>query len=236
MKNNLTYRQQRFLNQFLDIYQEMDQPLHYVFVAKRLSIGKVTAYEMLRLLEEYGLVRSEYQKKSNQSGPGRSIVLFYPTKEAQILIRKIAGEDIDLSDWITVKNQILQKMRTGEVGVFKELLEDILVRIPERRSSLIIITEMITAVILILFSIQDSPGVKTLLERLQWIGLPKNVSLHVMSGIAAFLSAIDRTNLHYASLLLSEFSRYEDLLAQLSYECQNSISEFTREAVMILTE
>lgn len=236
MKYNLTYRQQSFLDQFLDIYQETDQPLHYTLVAERLSIGKVTAYEMLRLLEEYGLVSSEYQKRSNRSGPGRSVVLFYPTQEALRLIKEIAGEDTDISNWSIVKNQILQKLQTGEVGIYKELLEDILIRIPEGRSPLIIITELITAVILLLSFIQDSPGVKNLLEHLQHIGLPKSASLHVMSGIATFLSAIEKTNRRYSSVLLSEFNRYEEMLSKLDNEYRNVVSEFTREAVTILTK
>ena len=72
MKKKLTHRQQQFLSQFLDIYREMEHSVHYVAVAERLGIGKVTTYEMLRLLEEKGLVRAEYQTNPDQHGPGRS--------------------------------------------------------------------------------------------------------------------------------------------------------------------
>jgi len=79
MKKKLTHRQQQFLGQFLDIYREIDRPVHYVAIAERLRLGKVTVYEMLRLLEERGLVRAEYDMDSGSHGPGRPTVLFQPT-------------------------------------------------------------------------------------------------------------------------------------------------------------
>ena len=68
----LSRRQQEFLSQFLDVYRESDQPIHYTTLAKELGIGKVTAYEMLRLLEERGLVQAEFQLPEGGRGPGRS--------------------------------------------------------------------------------------------------------------------------------------------------------------------
>jgi hypothetical protein len=52
MAIKLTRRQQQFLSQFLDFYHEEEQPIHYPDLADRLGIGNVTAYEMLRLLED----------------------------------------------------------------------------------------------------------------------------------------------------------------------------------------
>lgn len=84
--------------------------------------------------------------------------------------------------------------------------------------------------------IKDSPGVESLLQTLQQVGLPKKASLHVMSGIATFLSAIEKTNRHNASVLLSEINRYEDALAQLNSKYQNIVSQYTREVVQILLD
>jgi len=58
------------------MYQEFDKPIHYVALAERLDIGKVTAYEMLRLLEKRELVKSEFHLSAGEQGLGRSIVLF----------------------------------------------------------------------------------------------------------------------------------------------------------------
>jgi DNA-binding Lrp family transcriptional regulator len=235
MKKKLTYRQQQFLSQFLDVYQEMGQSLHYVTVADRLGIGKVTAYEMLRLLEDHGLIRAEYQTNPEQHGPGRSVVLFYPTREAGQLMNVLAGDPASLEDWQVVKEQILLQLREGKAGGYEDLLSDLLSRIPERRSTLIFLTELITAVILMLTAIQDAPEIRALLERLQQIGLPQKVSLNVMSGIAMLLSVMERTNRHYSTILLAQFSRYEEALSQLNEDSRRQLGEFMREAVNILS-
>jgi len=235
MKKQLTHRQLQFLSQFLDIYREMEHSVHYIAVAERLGIGKVTAYEMLRLLEEKGLVRAEYQSNPGQHGPGRSAVVFYPTQEATRLINVLAGNPADIENWQVAKEQILRQLREGKAGGYEELLSDLLTHIPENRSPLIVVTELITAVILLLMTIQDPPEIRTLLKRLQQIGLPQKVSLNVMSGIAMLLSVMERVNRTYSSVLLAHFSRYEEALAQFSEESRRQMGEFTREVVQILS-
>lgn len=235
MKKKLTYRQQQFLSQFLDIYQEMKQSVHYGTVAERLGIGKVTAYEMLRLLEEHGLVRAEYQANPDQHGPGRATVLFYPTQEADRVIHNLAGNYANLEDWQVVKEQILQKLREGHAGGYEDLIGSLLARIPERRSPLIFATELITTVILTLATIPDAPEMRAILKRLRRIGLPQEIGLGVLSGISMLLSALERTNRHSANILLAQSSRFEETLSQLSEESQLKLGEFTREVVRILS-
>ncbi|MCE5257615.1 MAG: hypothetical protein LLG44_00965, partial [Chloroflexi bacterium] len=170
MGNKLTRRQQKFLSQFLDIYQEMDRPVHYVMIAERLGIGKVTAYEMLRLLEDHNLVQAEYQTNPEQHGPGRSAVFFYPTQEANRLMNILAGKPGDFKDWLVVKEQILQQLRKGKAGGYEELFSNLLDRIPEKRSPLIFVTELITAVILLLSTVREAPEVHALFELLEQVG------------------------------------------------------------------
>jgi DNA-binding PadR family transcriptional regulator len=235
MKKKLTYRQQQFLSQFLDIYRELKHSVHYVTVAERLGIGKVTVYEMLRLLEDHGLVRAEYQANPDQHGPGRSVVLFYPTQEADRLINGLAGNSANLVDWQVIKEQILQKLREGQVGGYEELLSNLLARIPERRSPLIFATELITTVILTLATIQDAPEIRAILERLRRIGFPQEIGLSVLSGIGMLLSVLERTNRRTATILINQINRYEEALSQLSEESQRQLGEFTREVVRIIS-
>ncbi len=235
MEKKLTHRQKEFLTQFLDIYKEMDHSVHYVAVAEHLGIGNVTAYEMLRLLEERGLVRAEYQQNIDQHGPGRSNVLFYPTKEADRLINSLTGDSEYLEDWQVVKEQILQQLRDGKADEYEELLSNLLLRVPERRSPLIYVTELITAMILMLYTLQDRPEIHAVMERLDRIGLPKEIGLGVLSGVAMLLSVLERTNRHYSTILLGQISRFEDTLAQMSEESRKQIGEFTREVVHILS-
>jgi len=235
MKKKLTYRQQEFLSQFLDIYQEMDRPLHYVAIAERLGLGKVTVYEMLRLLEERGLVQAEYDFSSGMHGPGRPPVLFHPTEEAKRAIAELAGDTTDLKNWQDVKEQILQAIREGKAEGYEELLSNLLDRIPERRSPLIYLTELITTVILLLATVQDVPGVQMMLERLKRIGMPQEIGLSALSGIGMALSLLERINRRAATFLLSQIGRYEDLLVQVSEENRRRLSEFAREVVQLLS-
>jgi DNA-binding PadR family transcriptional regulator len=235
MNKKLTHRQQQFLSQFLDIYREADQPVHYVAIADRLHLGKVTVYEMLRLLEERGLVRAGYEIGPGTHGPGRPTVLFQPTDEARRLLTQLAGDSAEENDWQVVKEQILQNLRTSKTDGYDTLLTDLLLRIPERRSPLIFVTELITAMLITLATIPDMPQVRAILERLSRIGLPQEIGLSALSGIGLALSALERINRRTASLLLAQIGRYEDFLSQVSEENRRRLNEFAREVTRILS-
>ncbi len=235
MKKKLTYRQQQFLSRFLDIYAEMHQSMHYATIAERLGVGKVTAYEMLRLLEERGLVAAEYQSTQDQHGPGRPAVLFYPTAEADRWVKGLAGNAANLEDWQAVKEEILRKLRSGLANGYEDLLSELLERIPEKRSPLIFVTELVTTAILTLAAIQDSPEVRSVLTQLKKIGLPEGISLSVFSGISMLLSVLERANRRSTRILLSHVNQYEEALAQLNEDSRKQLGDFTREVVRILT-
>ena len=232
----LTHRQQQFLSQFLDIYQEADHPLHYVMLAERLHLGKVTVYEMLRLLEERGLVRAEYEMDPESHGPGRPTVLFRPTEEARRAINHLAGDSAEIGDWQVVKEAILQKLSEGKADEYDELVTVLLSRISERRSPLIFVTELTTAMIISLSTIPDAPFVRNILERLSRIGLPQEIGLGALSGIGLMLSTLERINRRTATALLGYIGKYEDTLSQLSEDNRRRLSEFTREVIQILSK
>ena len=234
MAKKLTRRQQQFLSQFLDMYQEIDKPIHYVAFAKCLDIGKITAYEMLRLLEKRGLVKSEYHLPSGNRGPGRSVVLFQPTQEATRLVKILSGEADDTEDWNLVKQRILQQLHEGKAGGYEALLNDLLARISERRSPLIFMTEMITATILSVASIQKAAEDKGLLDRLRRIGLPGEIGLSALAGISSALSMFENVNLNLSTFLLDHSGKYQEMLTQLSEEKRNQLSDFAREVTKIV--
>lgn len=234
-KKKLTNRQQQFLSQFLDIYREMDRPLHYVALAERLKLGNVTVYEMLRLLEERGLVRSEYDIESLSRGPGRPTVLFQPTEEARRVINQLSGDSVEVEDWQVAREKILQKLRDGKADGYEELITDILSRLPERHSPLIFVTELITAMTITLATIPDAPQVHAMLKQLVRIGLPEEIGLSALSGIGLALSALERINRRTATILLAQFGKYEDMLTQMSEENRRRLGEFAREVAQILS-
>ena len=234
MKKKLTHRQQQFLSQFLDIYQESGKPIHYVELAKRLDIGKITAYEMLRLLETRGLIEAEYRLPAGNRGPGRSEVLFQPTQEAMHLINYLSGGYIDNESWELAKQHILQQLHNKKAGGYETLLNDLLIRIPEQRSPLIFMTEMITAIILTLASIQKTVEGKGLIDRLSRIGFPGEIGLIALAGIGAVLSVVEEVNLKLSTFLLEQSGKYQEMFTQLNAEKREQLTDFARDVAKIV--
>jgi DNA-binding MarR family transcriptional regulator len=235
MKKPLTYRQQQFLGKFLEIYREMGHPVHYIAIAERMGVGKVTAYEMLRLFEDRGFVQAEYQPNPDQHGPGRSVVLFYPTPEGEKIYESMAATSTQTEDWETTKEQILADLQKEKPEGYDRLMEDLLSRIPEDRSPLLYATELITTIVIMLVSYKEIPAVQAIIDRLGRIGLPQEIGLNVLSGISMFLSVWDRTNRKSSALLMSQINRFESVISQLSEGSKRKLSAFTRELIRILS-
>lgn len=230
----LTRRQQDFLKRFLDVYFEGSESLHYTVVAKRLGISNVTAYEMLRLLEERGLVEAHFYLPEGEHGPGRSTVLFRPTAEANRLLQELAGKVNEETDWETTREAILEQLETGKLIGYESLLTNLLARISERRSPLVFTTEMVTAVILSMAMLKDNAVVSGMKERLQRIGMPGEISLSALAGIGSALSLAERANRQVANFLINESEKYQNMLVQMSEDNRRRISEFAREAAKII--
>lgn len=223
----LTGRQRQFLSNFLDLYREAREPLHYSAVAERLGVSPMTAYDMLRLLEERGLVASEYVLP--EQGPGRSTIVFRPTEKATALMAQLAGKGWGEEEWEGIKERILQALREGRGTDYQDLLEEILLRIPERRSPMLYVAEMITAVLLHLHQLKEAAKGSSLLESLRALGLPSE-----LAGLTLGLTFVERANRRVTSLLLSYSRRYQEYLARLSSESRQRLSDFAQEVMRIV--
>jgi hypothetical protein len=230
----ITRRQQDFLKRFLDVYFEGSESLHYTVVAKRLGISNVTAYEMLRLLEERGLVETHFYLPEGEHGPGRATVLFRPTVEANRLFQEFVGKVNEENDWETTKEAILEQLQTGKMIGYESLLTNLLARISERRSPLIFTTEMVTAAILSVSMLKDDAVSSGMKERLQRIGLPGEISLSALAGFGSALSFAKRANRQVANFLINQSEKYQTMLVQMSEDNRRRISEFAREAARVI--
>ena len=72
----LTFRQTAFLNKILDVYHEMQEPMHYTTIANKLGLSNSSTYDMFRILEQKGMVKSTYATQKEISGPGSSNILY----------------------------------------------------------------------------------------------------------------------------------------------------------------
>ena len=225
----LTGRQRAFLSKFLDLYREEAEPLHYAAVAERLGVSKITAYDMLRILEEKGLVTSEYILPVQSHGPGRSTIVFRPTQKAAEMMAQLAGEDWDRAEWEAVKERILQALREGKGTDYEDLLNEILLRIPEHKSPMLYSAEVITATILSLYQLKEDAMTSHLFEHLR--SLPGELGLNTLAGLTLGLSLVERANRRLMTMLLSSTRRYQDSLSKLSAERKRMLSDFAQEVM-----
>ena len=230
----LTGRQRAFLSQFLDLYRESRGPLHYTDVAQRLGVSKITAYDMLRLLEERGLVQSEYVLRGEGQGAGRSSIVFRPTPQADALFAELAGEAVGQGEWEAVKTRILETLRAGKGTDYQGLLEEILARLPQRESPMLYAAEMITAIILSLQQLREDASESSRFDKLRSLGLPGEAGLSALGGLALGLSFVERANRRLISLLLSYTGRYQEILSRLSAENKRRLSNFVGEVIKIV--
>jgi DNA-binding PadR family transcriptional regulator len=230
----LTRRQRQFLNKVLDLYDQGREPLHYTALAEHLGVNKISAYEMLRLLEEHGLVEAEYQLPDGLRGPGRASVVFRPTPLAAQVLGRPAGEHVNQQEWEAVKEQIFKQLETGKAGNYDTLLEELLARTPHQRSLVIYAAEMITAIVLGLESLRNTAGVHGLRDRLKEIGKISELGLSVFAGLGMGLSVAERLNRRLASFLLVQSGRFQSTLSQLSDENRRRLTEFTQEIMQIV--
>jgi DNA-binding MarR family transcriptional regulator len=229
----LTGRQKDFLDKFLDLYREANRSLHYAVLADSLGVSKPTAYDMLRVLEERGLVASEYVLPEG-GGPGRSSIVFRPTEKAAQIMARANGERWDKEEWEQARGNILQSLREGKGPDYQNLLEEILSRIPERKSPMLYVTEMITAAILNLNQLKEEAEARGLFKNLRSLGFPDELGLNALAGLNLGLTMVEKANRRVTTLLVSYTQKYQDHLARLSAENKKRVSEFAQEVMKIV--
>jgi DNA-binding PadR family transcriptional regulator len=222
----LSSRQKDFLSRLLDLYREAEAPVHYTDVARALDVSPVTAYEMLRLLEEKRLLRSEAVRP--QGRRGRSIVVFSPTEKTMALLGDLTTGSLDEREWEEGKANILQALEDGD---YHGLLDQLLLRIPQRKSPLLFAADMVTATILVFYELRDTATAKKIFPTLRWFGPPGWAVLYSLAGLSLALSLVEKANRRATSLLLSYSQQFQEHLDNLSGGEKMRLSDFAYEVL-----
>jgi DNA-binding PadR family transcriptional regulator len=225
----LSPRQRDFLSRLLDLYRKARTPVHYADVAQALAVSPVTAYEMLRLLEDKRLVRSETIRP--QGRQGRSIVVFYPTDKATALLSELTGDHKDGEEWQKAKTSILQVLEKGQGTDYQDLLNELLLRIPERKSPLLFAADMVTAIILVFYELRDTATARRIFPQLRWFGPPGWAVLYSLAGFSLALSLVEQANRRATTLLLSYAQQFREHLDSLTGGEQARLSDFVYEVL-----
>ncbi len=230
----ITRRQREFLSTLIELHDASDQGVHYSAVAEQLEVGKVTAYEMLRLLEERGFVEAEYQRPSSQRGPGRLPVVFIPTSHAYAILHGVGRSDRTLQEWQSTTDRILKTLREYKARNYEPLFEEFVENLHDHRSRLAYLAEMVTAIVLGLDTVKEDfeqRGVRGIMES---IGMPGEAGLRAIAGLAAGLSLFDELNDRMTGALLAQAARYQDALSEIGAEGRRRLAEFTQEVLEII--
>ncbi len=225
----MTERQRAFLEQFWELYREVKAPLHYSVVAEKLKISHISAYDMLRLLKRQGMVASQYLLPKKKRGPGRSTIVFYPTQRAAALISPTLVDEGEWKEWQLVKEKTLQALRRRR-GEYDQVLDELLSRIPQRKSPLLYSTEMITAIVLQMCQLGDEARSRLLSEARRLI-LAGESGLSALAGLPLGLTAVEEANRSFTNKLLSCVGKYQEYLTKLSAESKKALSDFFLEVV-----
>ena len=228
----LTGRQRAFLSKFVDLYRDAQKPLHYAEVADAFGVARNTAYDMLRALEKRGLVRAEYVLRGRGHGAGRSTVVSTPTLTAYSLFSEHASGSWDRAEWEKVKGYILVALR--QRTDHQNLLDEILARLSERTTPLVYAAQMATAVILNLLLVKGEASAAALVERLKELGLPGEMGLNALSGLAVGLSFVERANQRISDRLLAAPLIYQQSLGRLGAEGTRHLSSFVQEVLKVV--
>ncbi|TEU11197.1 MAG: hypothetical protein E3J21_24195 [Anaerolineales bacterium] len=229
----LTPRQRAFLNKLFDLYHEHQGPVHYSLVAEKLGVNRFSAYDMLKLLEKKGVARSDYVLAAEHAGPGRSMIVFYPTKQAASLLSQLTGDIKINEEWRQVKERILQRLRETKSANYRELLNELLARMPEHRSPLIYCTEMITALLLNLNRAKEKASGMNPFRALASLGSTGEAGLGALAGLSLGSTLTEKADVSLSDKLLSCTKHYHAHLLNLSEEAKASLSEFLQEALVI---
>ncbi len=211
----LTRRQEAFIRKLLDVYREAQEPVHYSRLAERLGVSRFTAYDMLRLLEEKGLVSSDYQLSAHKSGPGRSAVVFLPTQLAHKLIAELGGTSRE--SWEIVKQRVVDEVKSGQVRD-RELVQEMLARLPpEGQDPHRYCVEVMKVVSL---RLRDRPGGWVLRGYLPRLLLNKDAGrradLNLLGGFAlGILASETKGDPEWGRELFDHVKRYQTLVNEM---------------------
>ena len=222
-------RQREFLSRLLDLYREAEAPVRYASVARVLEVSPVTAYEMLRLLEDKGLVCSETARP--QGHRSRSVVVFSPTEKATALLAELTDDTLSRQEWEKAKADILEALEKGEGSDYQNLLDALLLRIPEHKSPLLFAADMVTATILVFYELRDTAAARRTFPNLRWFGPPGWAVLYSLAGFSLGLSLVEKANRRATSLLLSYSRQFRQHLANLTGGDKRRLSDFVYEVL-----
>ncbi len=227
----LTPRQQAFLDKLFELYREFKGPVHYSVVADKLGVNKFSAYDMLKVLEEKGVAASAYVLNDNQTGPGRSQVVFYPTNKAAQFLTQLRDEIRQNGDWQTVKKRILHRLEEASHANPADALREALSHLPNTKTPLNYCAEMISILLLNISRLRN----RNLLPAIGSLSATGQVGLGALAGLSlASTLTNDTDDTTLTDKLITHTQRFQNQLTEMSDDSISKLSSFLNDAMKLL--
>ena len=212
---NLTSRQIEFVEKLLDLYDEVEESIHYSQVAERLGVSRSTAYEMLRLLERKGFVRAHYVLDES-GGPGRSTVVFSPSERAHVMFSRLREQVGATTSWDSAREAILTAVAHGS-GPDQGALAEILAALGRDEQALSECTRVVTGALLACAehakrSLSCWELVEAALRSDSGLVLLPGIALGMMEGEPGWAQALERWQSFQQDFMSLAPEQQEDLL------------------------
>ena len=249
MDTEITPRQQEFLEGLCRLVVQQQAAVHYSEVARYLGVNRYSAYDMLKVLEGKELVAADYVLASTKDGPGRSRVVFFPTRQGLDLLAATGVESARAADgvlpiasptsipeeWASFKEAILGKLAEARMAGKRELMLDLLSRLPERRRPLHYCAQMVTALVLNLERLHEQMLGVSPFEALEALATNEEESVNALAGLSlgSALVAGEADDQGLASQLLGQMDSFQQQLHGLSSDSKRHLSAFLGEAIRI---
>jgi hypothetical protein len=186
----LTTRQRTFLARLMDIYRDIQKPVHYSVIAKSIGLCSSSAYDMLKVLEQKGMVSSQYHIPKKTSGPGRSSVMFMPTNTT---LEQFAHVDHDIQNaegWTETKASIMDSLEHIKSCDYSKLMGRLLKQADNLRSPLSSCAQILTALLISLSGGDHKPRDRKLVGAM----LTAPVSNSGMGSVAGLILGLSLTD------------------------------------------
>jgi DNA-binding IclR family transcriptional regulator len=231
----LTPRQRTFLDKLRELYREHKGPVHYSDLARRLGVNRFSAYDMLKVLEKKGVVSRSYALATEHAGPGRSMVVFAPTPQAEALL-SLDEVFTANGEWSTVRERVLSKLRDAREANYREVLTDLLNRLPDASAPLEYCTQMVGALLLNMQRAKARAGALNPFRALTAFRADDTSELEALAGLSvgSTLTAEDEAGPSLTQRLLEHAHRYQASLSKLSTEARSNLAQFLEDALEAL--
>lgn len=128
-RTSLTERRKQFLQELVELYHRTRIPVHYETLARALGVSKWTAYDMLKELEKLGYLTRDYAV--NRGDPGRSLIVFAPTVQAEALFARSRTAVTSPEEWAATKAKVLRLLKQLKGMGPGEAVQKVLQEVPK---------------------------------------------------------------------------------------------------------